>query len=219
MRDFSIHPDSPERAYLDWWKQRNDVRGDEEIVFRGRPFFIPQAIFSPNAETTYSTTILLSDIDSFKGKTVLDLGTGSGAVAVTAASEGAASVTAADIDDHALATARRNAEMNNVADKVEFVKSDVFSSIPGLYDIIFFNLPISDELWAHLGSDVGSVASRFFHQFQAHLKPGGHAYAAYASFGNVGHIRKTLTDIHIPYTERTETRFGVTWSVFRFSGV
>ena len=58
---------------------------------------------------------LLDHPDVAAGRRVLDLGTGSGIVAIAAAKCGAASVTAVDIDPHAVAVAELNAEANGVA--------------------------------------------------------------------------------------------------------
>lgn len=57
---------------------------------------------------------ILDHPEAVRGRCVLDLGTGSGVVAIAAALSGAASVTAADIDPFAIAAAGLNAEANSV---------------------------------------------------------------------------------------------------------
>ena len=79
------------------------------------------------------------------GARVLDIGTGSGAIAVSLAKLGRqAQVTAVDVSDRALEIARQNAERNGAA--VEFVKSDCFSALKGRkYDMIVSNPPYISE--------------------------------------------------------------------------
>lgn len=81
-----------------------------------------------------------------KGKTVLDCCTHTGAFALNAAAAGAASVTAVDISDDALLAARRNADLNSLTDKIDFVKSDMFDLLSELskYPIRKFDLIILD---------------------------------------------------------------------------
>ncbi|MFC7527251.1 class I SAM-dependent methyltransferase [Actinoplanes sp. GCM10030250] len=69
---------------------------------------------------------LLDDPDLVAGRSVLDLATGSGLVAVAAARAGAAPVIANDIDPYSLAAARANAEANGV--KVETVEADLLDT-------------------------------------------------------------------------------------------
>ena len=72
----------------------------------------------------------------------MDLGTGSGAIAVTLACEWEdANVTAIDISEDALALAERNAEKFNVKNKINFLKSDWFDAVEGLFDLIIANPP------------------------------------------------------------------------------
>ena len=68
------------------------------------------------------------------GRRVLDLGTGSGLVAIAAALAGAASVLAADIDPFATAACRLNARLNDVA--IEATCADVIGSASSAFDMI-----------------------------------------------------------------------------------
>jgi predicted nicotinamide N-methyase len=65
---------------------------------------------------------------------VLDLGAGSGLVAIAAASAGAATVMAAEIDPHALAALRLNAGLNDAA--VEVIDRDLTGSQPPDVDLV-----------------------------------------------------------------------------------
>jgi 23S rRNA (cytosine1962-C5)-methyltransferase len=68
-----------------------------------------------------------------KGKRVLDLFSYIGGFSIHAALSHAASVTAVDIKEDWLETGRKNAVLNNVADKIEFVKSDAFEYLKKAY--------------------------------------------------------------------------------------
>src|SRR3989337_2033764 len=82
--------------------------------------------------------------DIIKGKNVLDVGTGSGILAITAAKLGARKVVAIDIDQEALRVARRNIRLNNVSKKVA-VSAKPLDKIKGKFFIIFANI-IAEEL-------------------------------------------------------------------------
>ncbi|MGQ9461997.1 MAG: 50S ribosomal protein L11 methyltransferase [Candidatus Fervidibacter sp.] len=71
---------------------------------------------------------------------VLDIGTGSGILAIAAAKLGAREVVATDIDDAALEAAQENASRNEVKDLVKFIKSDLLRQINGQFDIVLSNL-------------------------------------------------------------------------------
>ena len=75
---------------------------------------------------------------------VLDVGTGTGIQAITAAKQGA-DVMAVDINPKAVELAKKNAELNNV--KINILESDLFLNVKGKFDLIIFNAPYlpSDE--------------------------------------------------------------------------
>ena len=83
-----------------------------------------------------------------RGKRVLDCFTHTGAFALNAARGGAAHVTAVDVSADALALAKRNAALNHLEDKVDFLQADVMDLLPRLleegrrdYDFIILDPP------------------------------------------------------------------------------
>lgn len=74
------------------------------------------------------------------GRAVLDLGTGSGVLALAAAALGAAPVTALDIDADAIAAARQSAALNACGAGVQFGVADLFAAPPADADLVFANL-------------------------------------------------------------------------------
>ena len=81
--------------------------------------------------------------------TVLDLGTGSGALAIAAAQLWPkASITAVDLDSQALELAKENLQSCEVVDRVTLVQSDWFANVSGTYDLILANPPyLSESEW------------------------------------------------------------------------
>jgi SAM-dependent methyltransferase len=93
----------------------------------------PLGVFQPNT----TTQLLAQQLVGLEGKTVLDLGCGTGPLAVFAALQGARKVYAVDIMHEACVTARRNAEINGVADRVEVIQGSLFEPLEGLkFDVI-----------------------------------------------------------------------------------
>ena len=70
---------------------------------------------------------------------ILDIGTGSGAIAITLAKEVDSNVTAVDISKEAIDVAKKNA-FNNKVD-INFIESDLFDKIKGKFDVIISNPP------------------------------------------------------------------------------
>ena len=114
-----------------------------ETEFMGLTFHVEPGVLIPRADTEILVEKALAWMKP--GARVLDIGTGSGAIAVSLAKLGRpAQVTAVDVSDRALEIARQNAERNGAA--VEFVKSDCFSALKGRkYDMIVSNPPYISE--------------------------------------------------------------------------
>lgn len=112
--------------------------------FYGREFTVTPDVLIPRPETEALIEFVLNG--DFFNPTILDVGTGSGAIAITLAAEMPnAIVTASDISPVALEVARKNAVALDA--NVAFVQSDLLTNIPGQYTIIVANLPYVDRAW------------------------------------------------------------------------
>ena len=106
--------------------------------FWGRIFSINKNVLDPRADTE----TLIDYVIEKPVKTVLELGTGSGVIAVTLACEWKeVHVTATDISEDALLLAQKNAEKFNIENKIQFLKSDWFDNVEGKFDLIISNPP------------------------------------------------------------------------------
>ncbi len=95
--------------------------------FFGLEFKVNPSVLVPRPETE----ILVEEaIKRFKGSAILDIGTGSGNIAVTLAKHiPHARITSVDISAAALAVARENAAAHDVEDRIDFIQADIFQHL------------------------------------------------------------------------------------------
>ena len=139
-RKFNVGLKDSGRASVLIPRPETEALVDEVLTLVGKPFL--PGIKAPKAE-------ILSE-----NLRVLDVGTGSGCIAVTLALEipEALEILAADKSEEALKVARKNAEKLG-AKEVRFVRSDLLKNIDGDFDIIVANLPYVDREWEWLDLD------------------------------------------------------------------
>lgn len=117
--------------------------------FYGRTFEVNKNVLIPRSET--ETIIdLVKNIYKDNSK-IIDIGTGSGCIAITLKLECPnLDITATDINKKALTTARNNSK--NLKTDIDFLKSDLLKNIPKYtkYDIIIANLPYVNKEWSTL---------------------------------------------------------------------
>ena len=125
----------------------------DQQEFFGLPFIVTPAVLIPRPETEIlvEEVIRLAQLHQWTQPLIVDAGTGSGCIAVTLARElEDAQVIALDVSTDALTVARRNAESNGVADRVQFLHSDWLSALPDEFraDFIVSNPPYvaADEM-------------------------------------------------------------------------
>lgn len=117
--------------------------------FMGREFLVDKRVLIPRPETEVLAELTVryakENFPSLSSK-ILDIGTGSGCLAVTCAAmiENAV-VTAFDVSKDAIDVARSNAQRNGVGDKIAFSVRDVFTTVaadfPGKFHLVISNPP------------------------------------------------------------------------------
>lgn len=115
------------------------------VDFCGNILNVDERVLIPRFETEYlvSKTINYAKERFNKRLNILDLGTGSGCIAITLKKELDSNVTACDISDDALNLAQENAHKLNA--DIIFINHDITKSIEGNYDIIISNPPYISE--------------------------------------------------------------------------
>jgi release factor glutamine methyltransferase len=160
--------------------------------FYGRPFAVTPAVLIPRPETEHlveAALAMLPQPTDIRPLRILDIGTGSGILAITLALElPHATVTATDISPAALAVAQQNAHAQG-ADRIRFTLSDLFAAVDDQrFDCIVSNPPYvaTSELLEpqvrdyepaaalYAGDDGLAIYRRLIPQAHTHLEPGGH---------------------------------------------
>lgn len=120
---------------------------------------VDKSVLIPRPETELLVELILNEHQQKSGLKILDIGTGSGNIAIALA-KGSQTfcITAIDYSNDALDLAKKNAELNGVNDRINFllldIKSDV-SVLPGGFDIIVSNPPyISKEDYPGLQKEI-----------------------------------------------------------------
>ena len=132
-------------AYLVGWRE-----------FYGRRFGVDASVLIPRPETELLVELALERVADQSRAAVLDLGTGSGNIAITLACERREDgLVATDASTAALARARANARRLG-ADRIEFLHGDFFAPVAGRrFDLIVSNPPYVADADAHL--DAGDL--------------------------------------------------------------
>jgi release factor glutamine methyltransferase len=167
-----------------------------QTEFYGLPFSVDSSVLIPRPETEHLVEKVLSLAKGFSdlripNLRIVDVGTGSGAIAVALAHKlPSASITAIDLSAPALAVARANAEQNAVTDRIRFLQGDLLAPVAGeTFHIVVSNPPyVADadraslavevrdhepELALFAGSDGLTIYRQLIPQAHAVLVPGG----------------------------------------------
>lgn len=134
-----------------------------EVEFYGYPFKVEAPVLIPRPETEILIETVISSFQKDSSLTFLDIGTGTGNIAITIAKHFPnASVTSVDVNEKALELAGKNAELNG-AGNVNFLKGSILEEVTGItgpFDVIVSNPPyISKEEFEGLQPEITKFES------------------------------------------------------------
>ncbi len=194
--------------------------GKHRVTIMGNSFDISANVFNP--KYYYTSAYMAQNINVAPDDVVLDMGTGSGVQAVTAART-ALKVVAIDINPEAVRHAEINAEANGLKDRITVMEGDLFSPLrkEPVFSVILFTPPYLEGLprsdFEHSLFDPGkALIKRFFSEAQSYLRQDGYIQMLYSSLAD---HEKALTIIrglgwHCELMSSQET-FSESFSIYK----
>jgi release factor glutamine methyltransferase len=164
----------------------------KRIFYEGYVFDVLESVYEP-AEDSF---LLAENLVIKEGDLVLDVGTGCGLLAVLAA-KNAKKVIATDMNPHAVWCALQNANLNNVANKMDIRQGELFGPVKEgeRFDVILFNAPyLPSEEWeeqelfsrAWAGGETGrKVIDRFIREASEYLRENGRILLVQSTLSDV----------------------------------
>ena len=194
-----VPPAEPMAKFRQWVKQRAEGEPVAYIVgyreFYSLRFSVNSHVLIPRPETEHVVVAALEAAKKISDRPlrVLDIGTGSGCIAITLAKYlPDCKIAATDLSPAALEVAKLNAESHGVADKIRFLPGDLFAALPsgsGAVNLIVSNPPyigtreratvdrqvkdFEPELALFAGEQGTDVIARLVAEAPARLLPGG----------------------------------------------
>mgnify|MGYP001230942984 FL=1 len=166
--------------------------------------------------------MLLRIVEVARDQTFLEVGAGTGLIAIHAAKMGA-KVTATDVNPHAVELTRRNAARNQV--RIQVLQSDLFDKVNGYFDVIAFNPPYlpsdsSSTSWIERswsGGEKGSeILVSFLEQAWRHLAPGGRIYMVLSSLTGLTSVLKAAKERYESEMLEEQRMFFESMFAYRF---
>ncbi|MFF1869244.1 methyltransferase domain-containing protein [Kitasatospora herbaricolor] len=179
------------------------------FTLRGREWDLLDDVFAPIYSP--STGVALDflgwsePVEVPRSGSFLEVGCGTGVIAVTAALAGCDRVVATDINPQAAANARLNASRHGVAERFRAVQGDLFEAVPAeeRFDLIFWssNYVLAPSGYQYRSMherayvDTGYAAHRrFLDQATGWLAPGGAALLHFSSRGDLAELRRAADE-------------------------
>lgn len=191
------------------------------IELAGLKLKIDRGVFPP--EQGYTSQLMAKVLKNYSPNTALDLGCGSGYLALTLRSYGVPNVWAADINPAAVECTQENIKLNSHLAPIKVVHSNLFSGFPQpiQFDLIAFNQPFYYGGGPfNFSPDEGHpLNERFLKEARNYLTPNGKILMNYSDVGDEINNPKTTAkllgyQVQVKWTEKGET---FTSEVYEFS--
>ncbi len=180
------------------------------LTLHGMHCVLTPEVFNP--KLYFTTSFLLSSLRIGSEDRVLDMGTGSGVLAVAAA-RCAKTVVAIDINPAAVRCALLNADKNGVTDRMSVLLGDLFFPLGGndRFDVILFNPPYLEgrikRPFDHALYDPGKrVVRRFFEEAGGYLTASGYIQMVYSSIAGPYEVLKLAAEAGFEHRVKAEKR-------------
>jgi release factor glutamine methyltransferase len=158
------------------------------VEFCGRIFLCDKRALVPRPETEELVGFLTSN-DEHRTSNIVDVGTGSGVIALTLASKfPEAQIVGVDVSEEALSLARENAGRLGLSERVQFLQGDLLEAVDGKFHLIVANLPYiaaqdrhtlsrevlhDPDVALFAGARGDELVRELIEQAPARLRPGG----------------------------------------------
>lgn len=130
--------------------------------FYGLDFYVDKRVLIPRPETELLVERALNCLKNLPAPRILDVGTGSGCIAVSLAYKlPGGKIVASDIEESALQVANMNVQRHQLENRITLVKSDLLSNIEGEFDLVVANLP-------YIGTKNFAFVSKEAQDFEPH---------------------------------------------------
>jgi len=165
---------------------------DKRIFYSDYTFHVEENVYEP-AEDSF---LFADNLKVNDGSKVADVGTGCGILGIIAAAR-ANHVVAIDLNPHAVRCAKKNAETNNVGDKMSIIQGNLLAPVGSAtkFDLIIFNSPylpsedVGNSSWLERAWS-GGISGRktidsFIHEAPSHLKSNGAIFLMQSTLSDV----------------------------------
>jgi release factor glutamine methyltransferase len=183
------------------------------VTVLGVTYEISENVFNP--KHYYTSKFMAEHIHVTPTDKVLDMGTGSGIQAITAA-KNARKVIGTDINPEAVYYARKNTITNGLQDKVSVIQSDLFSSLnpESKFDVILFTPPYFEgtprKLFEHaLIDNDKKLIKNFFGSAKNYLAHDGYVQMMYSSIAGHENVLKIIRNLGWEYSIMAKSK---TWT-------
>src|SRR5438552_3639117 len=198
------------------------------VEFCGHVFLCDNRALVPRPETEQLVEIVESKIENRKS-TILDVGTGSGVIALSLAKKfPEAHIFAVDVSEDALSLAQENAARLGLTNRVQFRKNDLLENLDERFDLIVANLPYiamqdrhtlskevlrDPEVALFAGESGQELIRKLIEQAQVHLMPSG-LLALEIGIGQAGSLSEFLAEKNYRDIESKSDYSGTTRFLF-----